>query len=107
MGRHNDIFEEPRNALKAIPSLQLREMERRRFTGFCCGAGGGHAWMEESKGKRINQERTEEALKTGAQIIVSACPLCLQMFEDGRKALNQEEKVKALDLAEVLAQVSL
>ncbi len=104
LGRHNDIFEEPRNALKAIPSLQLREMERRRSSGFCCGAGGGHAWMEESKGKRINQARTEEALQTGAQMIVSACPLCLQMFEDGKKALNQDEKIKTLDLAEVLAQ---
>lgn len=107
LGRHNDIFQEPRNALKSIPSLQLREMERRGYEGFCCGAGGGHAWMEESKGKRINQARTEEAMKTGAQLIVSACPLCLQMFEDGRKALNQEEKVKALDLAEVLAQTAL
>lgn len=107
LGRHNDIFEEPRNALKAISSLQLKEMERSRYNGFCCGAGGGHAWMEESKGKRINQERTEEAIKTGARTIVSACPFCLQMFEDGRKALNQEEKVRALDLAEVLAEVSL
>jgi Fe-S oxidoreductase len=105
LGRHNGIFDPPRQALQAIFGLQLVEMERRRKGGFCCGAGGGHMWMEESAGTRINQLRTREALESGAGIVATACPFCLQMFEEGIGALGAEGTLKARDLTEVVEAV--
>ena len=67
-------------------------MERSRKTTFCCGAGGGHMWVEESKGRHINHARTEEAMGTGAKIVATACPFCIQMFEDGIPALEPDEE---------------
>jgi Fe-S oxidoreductase len=102
LARHNDILEEPRRVL-ASTGAQAQEMKRRRKEGFCCGAGGFHAWMEES-GQRINHARTEEAAQTGADIIAVACPFCMQMFEDGVGAVPQaaEREIQVLDLAELL-----
>ena len=104
LGRHNGIYEEPRQLLKGIPGLEIMEMEgRNRSKGFCCGAGGGHMWMEETKGPRINHVRTQHALDTGAEMVGTSCPFCLQMFEDGIRVKGQEGKFQARDLVEILA----
>jgi Fe-S oxidoreductase len=104
LARHNEIDAAPRDILKAIPQAELAEMERSHKTTFCCGAGGGHMWVEESKGRHINHARTEEAMATGAQIVATACPFCIQMFEDGIPALepDEEKRMKAMDVAELL-----
>ncbi|GAW31532.1 putative iron-sulfur-binding reductase [Carboxydocella sp. JDF658] len=102
LGRYNDIYTEPRAILDTITGLAVLEMERNREKGFCCGAGGGRMWLEEHIGKRINLERTEQALTTGANTIVTACPFCLTMLEDGTKMKNVNETIKTKDLAELL-----
>jgi Fe-S oxidoreductase len=79
-------------------------MERCREKGFCCGAGGGHLWLEEHMGRRINEIRTEQVIDTKAQIVATACPYCLQMFEDGIKAKGVEESLRTMDIAELLAE---
>jgi Fe-S oxidoreductase len=103
LGRGNDIYEAPRSLLKALKADTL-EMERNREQGFCCGAGGAQMFKEPENGaKDINIERTEEALKTGASYIASACPFCLTMLTDGIKNKEQEEVVKVLDIVEMIA----
>jgi len=103
LGRHNDVYEAPRQVLASISPSKLLEMKRSRRNGFCCGAGGGRYWMEERIGKRISEERIEHVIETKAGIVASACPYCLQMFEDAIKAKAVEESLKALDIAELLA----
>ena len=102
LGRHNDIYEPPRQILTSILPAGLLEMKRIRRNGFCCGAGGGRYWMEERIGKRISEVRIEEVMETGAATVATACPYCLQMFEDAIKAKEAEESLKALDIAELL-----
>lgn len=101
LGRYNDIYAEPRAVIGSISGLQLNEMERNKAKGFCCGAGGGRMWLEEH-GERINMNRTEQALNTGANLIVTACPFCLTMLEDGTKAKDVVDTVKTKDIAEIL-----
>jgi len=102
LGRYNGIYSQPRKSLESIPSLNIIEMERTKDKGFCCGAGGGRMFMEENEGKRVNIERTEEALRTGAKTICSACPFCMTMMSDGVKALEKGEEVKIKDIAEMV-----
>ncbi|MBA7494143.1 EtfAB:quinone oxidoreductase [subsurface metagenome] len=104
LGRYNDIFEPPRQILSSMSDITLVEMERNQERGFCCGGGGGHMWLEESTGRRINEMRTEQAIDAKAQIVATACPYCLQMFEDGIKAKAAEESLKAMDIAELVAE---
>lgn len=103
LGRHNGIFEAPREILQILPGVQPREMERIREKGFCCGAGGGMMWFEERIGRRVNIERTEEALRVKPNVVGTACPFCLTMFEDGIRAKDATEQLKAFDLAELVA----
>jgi Fe-S oxidoreductase len=104
LGRHNGVYEAPREVLKAIPGLELVEMPRNRQNGYCCGAGGGMIWLEEKKGRRVNHVRTEEAAATGAGVVAVACPFCIQMFEDGIPAVQPDEnhRMKAVDISELL-----
>jgi Fe-S oxidoreductase/nitrate reductase gamma subunit len=102
LGRYNDIYDDPRDPLKKIKGVQLVEMERNRDKGFCCGAGGGRMFLEETEGSRININRTEEALKTNADTIASACPFCMTMMSDGLKSLEKSEKVLVKDIAEIV-----
>ena len=103
LGRHNDIYEPPRQILNNISQSKLLEMKRSRNSGFCCGGGGGRYWMEERIGRRISEMRIEQVVETGADVVATACPYCLQMFEDAIKAKEVEESLKALDIAELLA----
>ena len=80
-------------------------MEKRRRESFCCGAGGGRMWMEESSGTRINADRTRQALRQAPTVIATCCPYCLTMFEDGIKDEKAEGKVRVLDVAEILTRL--
>ncbi|WP_144564031.1 (Fe-S)-binding protein [Neobacillus bataviensis] len=102
IGRYNGIYNIPREVLKAIPGVKVAEMERNRENSMCCGAGGGMMWLEETQGKRINIERTEQALRLNPTVIGSNCPYCLTMLSDGTKAKEVEEQVKTLDIAEIV-----
>ncbi|MDD5312181.1 MAG: heterodisulfide reductase-related iron-sulfur binding cluster [Dehalococcoidia bacterium] len=104
LGRHNDIYEPQRHVLRSISKLPIVEMERSKNNGFCCGAGGGRFWMEERIGKRISETRIDQVIETGAEIVASACPYCVQMFTDAIKAKGAEETLKAFDIAELVAE---
>jgi Fe-S oxidoreductase/nitrate reductase gamma subunit len=102
LGRYNDVYDAPRETLRrALPVVNLVEPVRTKSRGLCCGAGGGRMWMEENQGKRINVERTEELLATGADAIAVACPFCMTMMTDGLTAQNSE--VPVYDISEVVA----
>ena len=103
LGRANDIYEAPRKVLEALDA-ELVEMKRCRSKGLCCGAGGAQMFKEDEPGtKRINIERTEDALATGASVIASACPFCNTMMTDGVKNKEKEQEVAVLDMAELIA----
>ena len=103
LGRANNIYEAPRKVLEALDA-ELVEMKRCRSNGMCCGAGGAQMFKEEEKGNtRVNFERTNEAIGTGANVIAAACPFCNTMLTDGVKAAEKEETVKVMDIAELIA----
>jgi len=104
LGRYNNIYDRPREIIKATHGGRAPlEMDRNKNQSFCCGAGGGRMWMEENIGKRISLERTQEALKKNPSTIAVSCPYCMTMFEDGIKDEKMQEKVKIKDLAEIVA----
>lgn len=103
LGRHNGIYEEPRRVLQSIPGLDYIELPRNRERSLCCGGGGGGIWSEVEVEKRFSVLRINEAKEAGAQVIATACPFCMIMFEDGLKALGiEEDEMKILDVAELL-----
>ncbi len=101
LGRHNGIYDQPRSIADALPGVERREMSHCRSKGFCCGAGGGRMWMEES-GKRVNHIRTDHFLDTDTDTVAVSCPFCLQMFEEGIAAKGQQEMKRARDLIEMV-----
>ena len=103
LGRHNDIYDQPRAAIAGATKTEVKEMVRHKEKGFCCGAGGGRMWMEEHIGKRINVERAQEALKTGATTVATACPFCMTMMTDGIKGEGKGDQVVVKDIAEIVA----
>ena len=102
LGRHNDVYMAPRNVIGSLGGIDIVEMPRNGTKGMCCGAGGARMWMEESIGKKINTERAQEAIATGAERIAVACPFCYVMFDDGVKGERKEEDVQVSDIAEIL-----
>ena len=104
LGRHNGVYDEPRDVAKAIPGLKLVEMGSRcRERGFCCGAGGGHMWIEESQGERVNHVRTDQFLETDADMVGVSCPFCVQMMTEGIQAKGLDSEKQAKDVIELLA----
>ncbi len=103
LGRYNEVYNSPRNTIGFVTGKDsLIEMERNKDRGFCCGAGGGRMFMEETEGTRINENRTKEALETGADTIASACPFCMTMMSDGVKTFEKSEEVSVRDVAEIV-----
>ncbi len=103
LGRYNEIYQAPREVITSATGKAPDEMDRRNERSFCCGAGGGRMWLEETAGKRINVARVEEALKKHPQTICVSCPYCLTMFEDGLKGMKLETNVEVLDVAELVS----
>ena len=103
LGRYNDIYKAPREAIALATNQAPTEMERHHDRSFCCGAGGGRMWMEESVGRHINILRVEEAIKENPETICVCCPYCMTMFEDGLKDKGADAKIQVLDLAEIVA----
>jgi Fe-S oxidoreductase len=101
LGRYEDIYEEPRTALRSVHGLELIELPRSRANSFCCGGGGGRVFLEEPEGERINHLRTDEAIHAGVDTLVTACPYCMTMLSDG--ARDKGDAFGVLDLAELLA----
>jgi Fe-S oxidoreductase len=108
LGRYNDIYDAPRYVINSLGSgvekVEITEMPRSRDNSFCCGGGGGQAWMEEKIGQRVNQTRIQEAADTGAEVVAASCPFCITMFEDGIKGKKLEDKLKVLDITELVQQ---
>jgi Fe-S oxidoreductase/nitrate reductase gamma subunit len=102
LGRYNETYDAPREALGSIRGLEINEPKRSKDKGFCCGGGGGQMFMEETKGKRVNLERTEELMATGADTIALNCPFCMTMITDGVKEKEVTETVKVKDIAEIM-----
>jgi Fe-S oxidoreductase/nitrate reductase gamma subunit len=102
LGRHNDVYLAPRRVVDAVG--ERVEMPRNGTRSFCCGAGGGKMWYEETTGKRVNRERTEEAVATGADVIATGCPFCFVMLDDGVKEMGVDEQVLVADLSMLLVE---
>jgi Fe-S oxidoreductase/nitrate reductase gamma subunit len=102
LGRHNDVYLAPRRVVGSLAGIDLVEMPRNGTRAMCCGAGGARMWMEENVGKKVNTERSQEAIATGASRIAVACPFCYVMFDDGVKGEGKDEEVRVQDIAEIL-----
>ncbi|OGO12221.1 MAG: hypothetical protein A2Y93_18010 [Chloroflexi bacterium RBG_13_68_17] len=106
LGKHNSVFDEPRAVLAAIPGAKLVEMDRSREKSLCCEGGGGRMWLEGTNpGTRLAQMRVKEALETGAEVLATACPFCLLTLEEAVKHLNADDRLKVMDVAELVAEV--
>ena len=105
LGRHNGIYDEPREVLKKIPGLELIEMPDSRKDSLCCGGGGGRIWMDTPKGERFSDLRLKQAHEVGAEVLATSCPYCITMFEDSRLNLEYEEILEIKDITEIIREV--
>jgi Fe-S oxidoreductase len=105
LGRHNGLYDEPRQALTSIPGLELVEMPDSRRNSLCCGGGGGRIWMETPKGERFSDIRVEQATAVGAEVLVTSCPYCIANFEDSRLALKDDVTLEIKDITEIIQEV--
>lgn len=105
LGRHNGIYDEPREVLKKIPGLDLVEMAESRADSLCCGMGGGRIWMETAKGERFSDLRLQQAIGVGAEVLVTACPYCITQFEDSRLTLKDSGALEIKDITEIIQEV--
>jgi len=104
LGRHNDIYDEPRKVLQKIAGLELTEMADAFDDSLCCGGGGGRIWMETVKGERFSDLRLEQAVAAGADVLATACPYCITHFEESRLTLGDDEGLEIKDITEVIAE---
>jgi Fe-S oxidoreductase len=104
LGRHNNIYDEPREVLNAISGLKLVEMSETRKDSLCCGGGGGRIWMETPKGERFSDIRMEQASAVKAEVLVTSCPYCITNFEDSRLNMPESEAIEVKDLTEIVAE---
>ncbi len=102
LGRHNGVYDEPREILKRIPGVQFNELPESRSDSLCCGGGGGRVWMETPKSERFSDLRIGQALEVGAEVLATSCPYCITMFEDSRKTMDVTEKIEVKDITEIL-----
>lgn len=105
LGRHNGIFDEPREVLKKIPGLELVEMPDTGKDSLCCGGGGGRIWMETPKGERFADIRIEQAVGVGAEVLATSCPYCITNFEDSRLSLEDSEVIEIKDITEIIQEL--
>ncbi len=105
LGRHNGVYDEPREVLKKIPGVKLHEMPESRADSFCCGGGGGRIWMETPKGERFSDLRLEQAVGVGAEVLVTSCPYCITNFEDSRLNRENSEDIEIKEITEIIAEV--
>jgi len=105
LGRHNKIFDAPRDVLNRIPGVEFTEMEERRESSFCCGGGGGRIWMETPKGERFADLRLKQAVDVGAEVLVTACPYCITNFTDSSLSLEDGQSIEVKDITEVVQEV--
>ncbi|MCL0049201.1 (Fe-S)-binding protein [Dehalococcoidia bacterium] len=102
LGRHNDIYDAPRDVLKSIPGLELMELPDSREQAICCGGGGGRIWMDTPKGERFSDLRLEQALEMGADVLAVACPYCMLNFDDSVLTMSKESLIEIKDVAELV-----
>ncbi|MFA7278699.1 MAG: (Fe-S)-binding protein [Sterolibacterium sp.] len=105
LGRHNGVFDQPRNVLKSLPGAQFTEMESFRENSFCCGGGGGRIWMETPKGERFSDYRLKQAVDVGAEVLVTACPYCITNFTDSSLGLEDGQSIEIKDITEIVQEV--
>ena len=105
LGRHNGIYDEPREILRSIPGMTFNEMAASRNNSLCCGGGGGRVWMETEKGERFSDLRLEQVRAIGAEVLATACPYCITMFEDSRIVLELDDIIEIKDITEILQEV--
>jgi Fe-S oxidoreductase len=105
LGRHNGIYDEPRNVLRKIPALELTEMTDTMEDSLCCGGGGGRIWMDTPKGERFSDIRLEQAVETGAEVLVTSCPYCITNFEDSLLSRKDSRAIEIKDITEIIQEV--
>lgn len=102
LGRHSEVYEQPRELLRAVPGLELVDYDKNRSESLCCGGGGARIWMETEAGLRFSDEKVKEASDKQVQVIATACPYCVVMLEDSCKNLNKDEEIKVMDISQIL-----